>query len=195
MERGRGMGKPDWRVIASSYIIDSGFLRLRKDTIELPDGTIIPDYYVRDSRGFVIVLPVTPDGRIVLVRQYKHGIARELLELPAGAIDPGEAPAATAIRELAEETGYVAESMEFVRSFVTDPTNSNSVAHLFIARNAEKTAEQDLDPTEAIDVELVTVEQLRGFVRDGTIDSMPHVAAIYFLLDSKLRSPESAPNG
>jgi 8-oxo-dGTP pyrophosphatase MutT (NUDIX family) len=195
MERGRGMGKPDWRVIASSYIIDSGFLRLRKDTIELPDGTIIPDYYVRDSRGFVIVLPVTPDGRIVLVRQYKHGIARELLELPAGAIDPGEAPVATAIRELAEETGYVAESMELVRSFVTDPTNSNSVAHLFIARNAIKTAEQKLDPTEAISVELVTPEQLRAFVRDGTIDSMPHVAAIYFLFDSKLRSGESAPNG
>jgi 8-oxo-dGTP pyrophosphatase MutT (NUDIX family) len=189
------MGKPDWRVIASSYIIDSHFLRLRKDTIELPDGTIIPDYYVRDSRGFVIVLALTDDGRAVLVRQYKHGIARELLELPAGAIDPGENPEQTAMRELAEETGYAAESMELVRSFVTDPTNSNSIAHLFVAYNAKKTAEQDLDPTEVIAVELVTIEELREFVRDGTIDSMPHVAAIYFLLDSTLRSADNAPKG
>jgi 8-oxo-dGTP pyrophosphatase MutT (NUDIX family) len=195
MERGRGMGKADWRVIASSYVIDSHFLRLRKDTIQLPDGTIIPDYYVRDSRGFVIVLPLTDEGRVVLVRQYKHGIARELLELPAGAIDPGEEPDQTAIRELAEETGYAADSMEHVRSFVTDATNSNSVAHLFIARNAKKTAEQDLDPTETIAVELASIEQLREFVRDGTIDSMPHVAAVYYLLDNNLRSGERAPNG
>jgi ADP-ribose pyrophosphatase len=193
MERARGMGNPDWRILASDYVIDSRFLRLRKDTIELPDGTIIRDYYVRDSRGFIIVFPVAEDGRIVLVRQYKHGIARELLELPAGAIDPGEEPLQTAIRELAEETGYVAESMQFVRSFVTDPTNSNSIAHLFVARDVKKTAEQDLDPTESIAVELVTMDQLRDLVREGTIDSMPHVAAIYFVLDNTLRSADTGP--
>lgn len=189
------MGKPDWRVIASSYIVDTHFLRLRKDTIELPDGTIIPDYYVRDSRGFIIVFALTEDDRVVLVRQYKHGIARELLELPAGAIDPGESALETAIRELAEETGYGAHSMELVRSFVTDPTNSNSIAHLFLARGARKTGDQDLDPTESIVVELASLEQLREFVRDGAIDSMPHVAAIYYVLDNALRSIDNVPKG
>ncbi len=193
MERGRGMGNPDWRIIASDYVIDTRYLRLRKDTIELPDGTIIQDYYVRDSRGFIIVFALTEDRRVVLVRQYKHGIARELLELPAGAIDPGEEPLETAIRELAEETGYVAESMELVRSFVTEPTNSNSIAHLFLARNAQKTAQQSLDPTESIAVELVTLEKLRELVRDGAIDSMPHVASIYFVLDNMLRSVDNVP--
>jgi 8-oxo-dGTP pyrophosphatase MutT (NUDIX family) len=168
---------------------------LRKDTIELPNGTIIPDYYVRDSRGFVIVLALTGDGRVVLVRQYKHGIARESLELPAGAIDPGEDPGQTAMRELTEETGYAGDSMEYVRSFVTDPTNSNTVAHLFIARNAKKIAEQNLDPTEIIAVEIVSIDELREFVRDGTIDSIAHVAAVYFLLDNNLRSTDNAPNG
>lgn len=195
MEPRGGMGNPDWRIVASSYIVDTKFLRLRKDTIELPDGTIIPDYYVRDSRGFIIVFAVTPDDRVVLVRQYKHGIARELLELPAGAIDPGEEPLETAIRELAEETGYQAESVELVRSFVTDPTNSNSIAHLFIARGARKTAEQDLDPTEAISVELATLDELHRLVREGAIDSMPHVAAIYFLLDNIARSADREPKG
>lgn len=189
------MGRPDWRIIASSYIVDTHFLRLRKETIELPDGTIIPEYYVRDSRGFIIVFALTDDGRIVLVRQYKHGIGRELIELPAGAIDPGEDPRDTAIRELAEETGYTARSIEPVRSFITDPTNSNSIAHLFLACGARKTGEQDLDPTESISVELVTVEALREYVRDGTIDSMPHVAAIYYILDNVLRSADSVPNG
>lgn len=184
MELGGGMGNPQWRIVDSSYVVDTRFLRLRKDTIELPDGTVIPDYYVRDSRGFIIVFAVTEDGRVPLVHQYKHGIGRELLELPAGAIDPGEEPVQTAVRELAEETGYSAHSMELVRSFVTDPTNSNTIAHLFLARGARKTSEQHLDPTENITVELATFDELRRFVRNGTIDSMPHVAAIYSVLDA-----------
>lgn len=177
------MDRAQWRVTASSYVVDTQFLRLRKDTIELPDGTIIQDYFVRESRGFVVVFAITPEKRVVLVRQYKHGAGRSLLELPAGAIDAGEEPMQTARRELAEETGYESAAMEFVRSFVTDPTNSDSIAHLFIARDARKTAEQDLDVTEDITVELATVEQVRSLVRSGEIEVMPQVAAIYVVLD------------
>ncbi|MHB1552275.1 MAG: NUDIX hydrolase [Vulcanimicrobiaceae bacterium] len=172
-----------WRVTASSYAIDTRFLRLRKDSIELPDGTLIEDYYVRESRGFAIVFAMTPDERVVLVRQYKHGIGRVLLELPAGSIDPGEEALDAATRELAEETGYEASSVEYVRGFVADPTNSNTIAHLFLARGARRTLDQNLDVTEAIDVELASFDELRAMVRDGTIDCMPHVASIYAVLD------------
>ncbi|HEV3154168.1 MAG TPA: NUDIX hydrolase [Candidatus Baltobacteraceae bacterium] len=177
------MDRPKWRVTASSYVIDTPHLRLRKDTIELPDGTLVPEYFVRESRGFVVIFALTPEDRVVLVRQYKHGAARVLLELPAGAIDPGEEPLQTALRELAEETGYEAESMELVKSFVSDPTNSDSVAHLFLARNARRTREQDLDVTEDISVELASLDDLHAYVRDGTIFVMPQVAAIYTVLD------------
>ncbi len=178
------MTKQRWRVTASSYVIDTHFLRLRKDTIELADGSIVEDYYVRESRGFVIVFAITEDQRVVLVRQYKHGIAQELLELPAGAIDPGEQPLETAIRELREETGYTAPSLEHVRTFIVDPTNSDSIAHLYLARNAHQTAEQDLDATESIELDLATLDELREFVRSGTIDSVAHVASIYLILDT-----------
>ncbi|HET7812746.1 MAG TPA: NUDIX hydrolase [Candidatus Baltobacteraceae bacterium] len=177
------MEKQPWRVTGSSYVVDTKFLRLRKDTIELPDGHVVEDYFVRESRGFIIVCAVTNDNRILLVRQYKHGIGKELLELPAGAIDPGETPEQTALRELREETGYTAGSMEHVRTFIVDPTNSDTVAHLFIARNARRTHEQDLDSTESIAVETVDADGLRRLVREGIIDCMPHVAAIYLLFD------------
>src|SRR5579872_3649919 len=111
------MDRPLWRVTASHYVIDTPHLRLREDTVELPDGTIVERYFVRESRGFVVIFALTPDRRVVLVRQYKHGIGRVVLELPAGAIDPGETPMETARRELSEETGYEADSMEQVRSF------------------------------------------------------------------------------
>lgn len=177
------MRKPGWNVTASTYPIDTRFLRLRKDTVALPDGSIVDDYYVRESRGFVVIFALTPQRRVVLVRQYKHGIGRELLELPAGAIDPGEEPLACAQRELAEETGYTAERITLVRSFVTDPTNATTIAHLFVAQNARKTAEQDLDVTESIDVELATLDGVHTMARDGRIDSLVHVAAIYVMLE------------
>ena len=106
------MSNRNWRVTASSYVVDSHFLRLRKDTIELPDGAIVQDYYVRESRGFVIVFAITEGSRVVLVRQYKHGIGQELLELPAGAIDPDEKPIDTAVREL-REVGSPGTELEF----------------------------------------------------------------------------------
>lgn len=177
------MSNRPWRVTGSSYVVDTRFLRLRKDRIELPDGTIVDDYYVRESRGFVVIFAMAPDERAVLVRQYKHGIGKELLELPAGAIDPHETPEQCAARELREETGYTAASFELLRSFVVDPTNSDTVAHLFLARGAHRTGEQDLDVTENIRVELATFGDLRQHVRAGTIDSMPHVASIFFVLD------------
>ncbi|MDQ2873062.1 MAG: NUDIX hydrolase [Candidatus Eremiobacteraeota bacterium] len=177
------MKKPDWRITASSYAVDTPYLRLRKDTIELPGGVLVEDYYVRESRGFVVIFALTESGEVVLVRQYKHGIARVLLELPAGAIDEGETAEHCALRELLEETGYAAQSMKRLASFVTEPTNSNSLAHLFLARDAKKVSGQQLDVTEAIDIELVPLRELQAHVRSGAIDSMPHVASIYTVLD------------
>lgn len=177
------MDEPGWEVTASSYVIDSPYLRIRSDRIVLPDGTVIDDYYVRESRGYVIVFALTRDERVVLVRQYKHGARRVLLELVAGAIDEGEQPHETAVRELAEETGYAAEAIEHVQTFVTDPTNADTLAHLFFARGAYPSGEQQLDVTEDIAVEVATLDDVRAMLRSGAIESMPHVGAIYVMLD------------
>lgn len=177
------MDEPGWRVTASDYVLDSPYLRIRRDRIVLPDGTVVEDYYVRESRGYVIVFALTRAREVVLVRQYKHGIGKRLLELTAGLIDEGEEPHETAVRELAEETGYAARTVEHVRSFVTEPSNADTIAHLFYARDAYRSGEQNLDVTEDIAVELVRLEELRNLLRSGEIESMPHVGAIYFMLD------------
>jgi ADP-ribose pyrophosphatase len=120
----------------------------------------------------------------VLVRQYKHGIAEEVLELPAGAIDPGESPSAAALRELSEETGYGVEGeLSPVRTFIIDPTNSNGRFTLFFGRDATPSRAQDPDPTEEISVELVPLASLLGLVRDGSINVAPQVGSIYTMLD------------
>ena len=172
-----------WTVRSSSVRLDEPFLRVRSDTVELPDGTVIEGYFVRESRGFVVVAALTQDRRIVLVRQYKHGVAQILLELPAGMIDAGETPQSCAVRELAEETGYAGDPPRLLRSLFADPTSSNASFHIFLIENAKPKFAQSLDPTEAIEVHTVTIEELRAAVHDGRIASGSQVAAAYIALD------------
>ena len=175
---------PKWRVTASSYVVTTPFLRLRKDSIELPDGTRIDDYYVREGRGFSVVFALTQEHDVVLVRQFKYGAGRIMLELPGGLIDEDEDPAGAAARELREETGYVAQSIEFVRSFATEPSHSQARMHLYLARGARKVATQRLDPTEAIEVERYPLAVLPTLLASGAVESMGQVAAIYTVLDT-----------
>lgn len=177
------MEKPHWRRIASSYVIDSHFLRIRKDTLELPNGTTIPDYYVRESPGFVMLFPVTEDERVVLVRQYRYGADSIGLEVPAGMLEPGEDPADCARRELLEETGYTAARLELLGSYAAEPVRSNARAYLFIATGARCESAPCPEPTEHIEVELTTFAELRDMLRDGRIDNLASLAACYRALE------------
>ncbi len=170
-----------WRVVDSKIVIETPHLRLRCDDVELPGGKRVAPYYVRESRGFTIVFAVTRDERVVLVRQYKHGIGRYVLELPAGGIDLGETPAACARRELAEETGYVGDppELEALGTYVFDPTSSTTVYHLYLARNARPLLPQAWDDTEEIALELATFAELRRYISDGTIEVGVHIASVY----------------
>ena len=178
------MEKPRWRLRSSEYVVDSPFMRLRKDSVELPDGTIVDDYYVRESNGFTIVLALTPDGTAVVTREYRYGADSVGYELPAGGIGPGEAPETCARRELREETGYEAASFELVAVSYAEPVRSNSQAYIFLARNARRTAEPSLDAAEAIHAQEVSLEELRAIARDGRMHSLTAIAAVYLCFDA-----------
>jgi len=172
-----------WRIRSSEYLIATPFLRLRSDVVELPSGSIIESYYVRESRGFAVIFALTPDDRVVLVRQYKHGVGRMVLELPAGSIDEGETPLACARRELAEETGYVGDEPELVGTYLADPTSSNASFHVFLVRNAQARVAQKFDDTEDIVVDFVPLAGIRAMVRDGRIETGSQVASVYAALE------------
>lgn len=152
-------------------------MRLRCDEVELPDGTIIPDYYVRESDGFVFIFPVTAAGNVVLTEQYRYGADTVAVELPAGNCSPGEDPAACARRELLEETGYDAAEIELLADYVAEPVRSSARCRIYIARDARKIAEQHLDATEHIDVFEATPVELRLLIADGRMNSLSSVAA------------------
>jgi 8-oxo-dGTP pyrophosphatase MutT (NUDIX family) len=171
-----------WRILSSDYRIETKFLRLRSDRVELPSGVVVEDYFVRESRGFCVVFAMTPDDEILLVRQYKHGIGEVVTELPAGMIDEDESPEACAVRELVEETGYTGSPPELVRTFFADPTNATARFFLFVIRDARPTHPQAFDLTEDIEVQLAGVDEVRAMALDGRIDAGSQVAAVLVAL-------------
>jgi ADP-ribose pyrophosphatase len=177
------MEKPLWKRRATRLLVDSPHMRLRSDEVELPDGTVIADYYVRESAGFVVIFAVTNDERIVLVRQYRYGSDGIHLELPAGTLDAGEDPLDCAKRELLEETGYAGTHWESVGEYFAEPVRSNSKAYMFLTRGVRRIQAPQLDPTEVIDVEEATFDELRVMLKDGRIDAGHAVAASYRALD------------
>lgn len=177
------MEKPQWRVRASSYVVDSLYMRLRVDEVELPDGTVVPNYYVREARGFVTILALTPEEEIVLVRQYRYGSDAIHLELPAGTLLESEEPRECALRELVEETGYEVERCDLAAVYLPEPVRSPARAYVYIGLGARRTQELKLDPTEHLQVELAPLLRFRTMLQDGTIDAGGSIAAGYLGLD------------
>jgi ADP-ribose pyrophosphatase len=177
------MEKPKWRVRSSSYVVDSPFMRLRKDEIELPNGTVLPEYFVRESVGYSLVVAMTRSREIVMVRQYRYAPDVITLELPAGGIDADEDPMECAKRELLEETGYTSPRWEALLNAYPEPVRSDAVAYAFIAYDAEQTHELALDPGESINVECYSIEDTLGLMRTGKIHTLGAIAALYSAFD------------
>lgn len=177
------MRKPGWRLRSSRYVVDSPHMRLRADELELPNGTIVSDYYVREAPGYAVILALTGDRHVVLVRQYRYGSDSIHLELPAGMLHDDEDPGDCALRELAEETGFEVESCEFVTEFFPEPVRSTARAYVYVGGGARKVRTPQLDPTEHLEVELATLTAFRAMLSDGTLDACGSIAAAYLALD------------
>ena len=153
-----------------------------RDLVRLPDGAVATREYVRHP-GAVCVVPVLDDGRLVMVRQYRHGIQRTILELPGGAMEAVDAdPLATAQRELQEETGYTSSKFIKVGQACPNPANQSNAVHFFLALEAGLVSEQHLDEAEEIEVELVPLEELVRMAKAGELVQSMQVSAVFFTL-------------
>lgn len=145
-----------WKVLSREPLFSvPGRLDVYNETVELPDGRIVEDYLQFVAATFAQVFAETTDGKVILLRQYKHGPRRIHLALPGGHIDEGEAPLAAARRELLEETGYGGGDWSELGSFCTAGNHGGSTSYAFLCRGAELKAE----PLSG-DLEEMTVERL-----------------------------------
>jgi ADP-ribose pyrophosphatase len=156
------------RVLDSRPIYDGRIVRFRVDTVALPDGSTVMREIIH-TPGAVVIVPLTDDGRVRLVRQYRSAAGEFLLELPAGTLEPGESPAAAAPRELAEETGDRAAHWERLAGFYTIPGICNEYLHLFLATGLTP-GETNREADEFMEVVTLPLEEALAMVRAGTIN-------------------------
>ena len=170
--------KIDERTVCKGNVMD-----FNECDVELPDGKIAKWDLVHHSGG-AAVLPVDDDGRIILVRQYRLGADRDLLEIPAGKSEPGEDPADTVKREMEEEIGYVAGNMEKMMDFYPAPAYSEEKTAIFLATDLMKTHENP-DDDEFVTIERYKPEVLKSMIISGELVDGKTIAAISVYLSKK----------
>jgi 8-oxo-dGTP pyrophosphatase MutT (NUDIX family) len=173
-----------WRTLSSEYLFRRPWLTARRDTVELPDGRINPEFYVLEYPSWINVIALTEDGRYVMVEQYRHGLDRVGLELCAGVVEDGEEPLAAARRELEEETGYTGGEWELGMVLCGNPSVTNNYTYCYIARGVVKTTGQHLDANEDITVRIITEDELLDLLKSDEMKQALMAAPLwrYFAL-------------
>lgn len=173
-----------WKTLSTEYLFNDRWFKVRRDRCETPSGTIVDPYYVYEFPTWVGAVPVTEEGKIVLVRQYRHALGEVMLEIPGGCVDDTDASLeAAAARELLEETGFAFSTYEYLGKISPNPSTNTNLLHMFLARGGKKISEQVLDPNEEMEVILVTVAELKQLLRENKIMQSMHVSCILYALE------------
>ena len=164
------------RILESTIVLDNHFVKITEEKVRLPNG-VINDYYIVTSKSDrAMVLPMLNDGRIILVNEYRHGCRDYVWQLPAGCVDGEEAPEEAARRELLEETGYVAEKLEFLGSWYVSPPRMPDKMFAFIGHGCL--------PGEDPDHILKRLEDVKALIVDWE-------TAVEMVVTNKIKDPHS----
>jgi 8-oxo-dGTP pyrophosphatase MutT (NUDIX family) len=171
-----------WKVLSSEYISRHQYFTARKDKCETPDGKIIEAYYVVELPTTACAVALTEEGEVLMVRQYRHPLKETLIEIPGGFIDEKESPEVAMKRELLEETGYEFSSVVKVGIIAANPGVLDNYTYLFLAKGGKKIAEQKLDITEELEVEKISLQELKKLFLENKIVQATHNSCVFYAL-------------
>lgn len=166
-----------WKVLESSYLKEN----IRIDRCETSNGKIV-EPLIFECGTWVAVVALTKQQEVLLIKQYRHGLGKILLELPGGGVNEDEEPVTAARRELLEETGYASEKMIAIGRVSPNPANHTNMVYFYLALDVEKVCNQSLDETEEIDVFRVSLDEAILAMRNGEILASLYVSAFFFAL-------------
>ena len=172
-----------WKVLSSQYLFNVPWMTLRVEKCELPNGKIMPAYYILEYPSWVSAFALTKDNKVIMVKQYRHGLGVISTELPGGVVDKGETTESAIARELREETGYKFDSFEYIGKICANPATSNNYMHMYIARGGVEVSAQSLDETEDVEVVIYEIEEVMKLVKENKIVQALHTATIFYALD------------
>ena len=161
-----------WKLLDSKYLVDAPWLKVAKETCELPNGKVIDDFYTLWQPDWVLILARTAEGKWVMTEQYRHGTGKIALEFPAGIIDKGETPEQAALRELQEECGFAGNGggTKYIGPFPVNPDRHRGVFHVVFIDGVKKAGSTNFDSTEEIETRELSDEDLQKKMADGTFN-------------------------
>ncbi len=178
-----------WKILGSKYLYKTNGVAVRIDQCKIQNGSVFEPYVI-ETGTWVNVIALTKDRKIVLIKQYRHGVGQVLLEIPAGVMDAeDESPLQAAKRELLEETGYASEKFVQIGSVYPNPATHTNMTYSFLALDVEKVGEQNLDETEEIEISLVPFDEFIALAKEGGLPQALHVSALFFALAYLERNP------
>jgi ADP-ribose pyrophosphatase len=185
-----------WKTLARRVLLSRPpWIEVGDERVELPDGRIVEDYPWVRTRDFAVVVAITPDRQVVLERGYKHGPRSVAVSLPAGYIEPGEAPIDAARRELREETGYEADEWRALGSFTEHGNYGICIEHAFLAlgaRRARDASANEHDELEELEVFTAPLSEALAMMGDGRIVQLASASALA-LAGLAIHPPSAAP--
>jgi ADP-ribose pyrophosphatase len=180
-----GEETPVWQIVQSEYLARCRVFDVRRDTSVDPRDARQHDFYVIEAPDWINVIPLTTDGKVIMIEQYRHGTGEVTLEIPGGMVDEGESPRDTALRELLEETGFRARTISLLQKTRPNPAIQNNWLHSFIAEDCTFHETPQFAGSEHTAVRLLDLDDVPGLIADGTIDHALVIVAFHELLSSK----------
>ncbi|EJJ28382.1 NUDIX hydrolase [Rhizobium sp. CF142] len=173
-----------WKVVESRTILQDRWLNLRADDCLTPGGVTISPYYVMSYPDWINIVAITPDDRLLLVRQYRHAAGKFFLEIPGGGLDERDADSEKAARrELEEETGYIAQNWQLISTLYPNPSSHTNRLHTYLATGAEQKYQQRLDAgEEGLTVHALPIAEVLDGLQAGLIGQALHVSSILLAL-------------
>lgn len=159
-----------WRRIRSESLVDTHWVKVNRDAVELPNGCRIDDFYTITINDAAAIVAVDDEGNIILKKEYRYCCDQDLIEIPAGTFESDEKDSLeVAKRELLEETGYMSQSWQYIGATVESSAKLTNRMHLYFADHCRKVSQQKLDETEDLEVLVVPLKQAVDMVMNGEI--------------------------
>lgn len=171
-----------WKTLESEYLTTYPYFTSRKDTCVTEDGKIVPAYYVVELPTSVCAVCITKDKEVLMVKQYRHPIEEVCIELPGGFVDKGETPEEAIRRELQEETAYQFDEIISLGKIAANPGVLNNFTYFFLATGGKPNGKQKLDEHEFLDVEKISMDELKRMLDEHKILQSLHANCIYYAL-------------
>lgn len=179
-----------WKILESESVVDNRWISLYKKKFLLPTGKELPDYYIVKKPDIILIISVTEDKRMMIMKEFERGVLEVGFKFPAGRVNPQESPETAARRELLEETGLSIGKLTQVGILDADPGWLTTKVYVFVAEELNKVAEANLEPSELFESEWLPFAILGELIRKGAVHNIfvvagYHLAAQYLNFSEK----------